>query len=496
MSLTTASPSVPARSHPGLWRSLFTFPAVLAGALCYLVFILARRNIPDPDLWWHLRNAQFLLAEHRLPVTDTYSYTAPGAPIMPFEWLSGLPFYAAFQWGGQSAVFWLVFALTAAIFLGVFRLSYLASRDVKNSFVVSVGGAILAAGTIAARPLLIGWLYLVILLLVLAEVREGRLKWLWLVPPLFCVWVNSHGSWAMGMAVFGIFIASGLVEGQWGNAYATRWSAPQLRGLLTTAGASVLALFLNPIGYRFVFYPFWIMFGHGYGEGVKNITEFLSVDFHTPWGKVAMALILGLLLVATVSRERWRLDEIGFTMLALYFGLTHVRLLFLSGILLPPLFAKRLKLMDSYRREADRPMPNVVAMAVLLVLFLVSVPWSGKFKESTPYPKDAIVYMKANGIDNHVFHEWVWGGYLIWHMPELKVFADGRFDPYITTSVFQDYLKAIRGADAEAVLNKYDVRYVLMSPESLVVESLKRNAGWTVLYSDKVSVLLGRSAGT
>jgi len=497
----TAIP-VPAASTSSPWRRLFSFPAVLATSLAYLVFVLSRRDISDPDLWWHLRNAQFLLTQGHFPVVDHYSYTAPGAAVMPFEWLSELPFFAAYKWAGLTAVFWLVFALCTAIVLGVFRLSYLASRDVKNSFVVSVGGAVLAAITIGARPLLFGWLYLVVLLLLLAEVREGRWRGLWLVPPLFCLWINSHGSWPMGMLLFGIFIASGLVEGSWGNAGATRWTALQLWKLLAAAAASAVAVCINPFGRSLIYYPFSAIFASSSGSGsedgdspgIGNITEFMSIDFHTPWGKVAMVLILGLLLVAIFSRERWRLDEIGFTMVALYYSLTYSRFLFLAGILLPPVFARRTKLMTPYERETDRPLPNAVALAVLLALFLVSMPRHGKFQEPVQYPESAVAYMKTNGIHNHVFHEWVWGGYLIWNMPDLKVFIDGRGDPYGGTGVFKDYLDAIGGVGTEKVLDKYKVSYVLMRPDSLLVQLLKHNPAWTVRYSDKTSVLLERTA--
>ena len=492
----TTAPEVTAISP---WRRFFSFPVVLAGSLAYLVFILARRDIADPDLWWHLRNAQFLLAQHHFPVVDHYSYTAPGAPVMPFEWLSELALYAAYKLAGLSGIFWLVFALCTAIVLGVFRLSYLASRDLKNSFVAAVGGAILAAITIGTRPLLFGWLFVVVLLLVFAEVREGRCRWLCLVPPLFTVWVNSHGSWPMGMVLFGIFIGSGLVEGSWGNACATRWSRPQLQKLLAAAGASAAAIFINPFGLSLVLYPFGAMFASGSGSGsgaapgIGNITEFSSVDFHTPWGKVAMALIVGLLLVAIFSSERWRLDEIAFTLVALYYSLTYSRFLFLAGILLAPIFARRIKLMTPYERETDLPRPNAVAMAVLLALFLISMPRDKRFPGPVQYPEGAVAYMKANGIHSHVFHDWVWGGYLIWQMPELKVFIDGRGDPYGGTGIFRDYLNAIGGVGSEDVLNKHKVDYVLMPSDSLLVELLKQNAAWTVRYHDETSVLLART---
>jgi hypothetical protein len=470
---------------------LFSFSAVLACSLAYMVFLFSRRNIADPDLWWHLRNAQYLFANGHLPVVDSYSYTAPGVPVLPFEWLAEIPYYLAFKWAGLPAVFVLVFVICTAIVLGIFRLSYLASYDVKNAFVATVGGAVLAAISIGARTLLFGWLYLVCLLLILEAARRDHWKWLWLVPPLFCLWINSHGSWPMGMVLFGVFIASGFLEGSWGHVDATRWSGPQLRRLLITAGASVAALFVNPFGYRVVLLPFQVMFAKG--SGIGSIQEFTSVDFHTPWGKVAMLLILGVLLVAVFSRERWRLDELAFIMLALYYALTYIRFIFLAGILAPPIFARRLKLMGSYNRNADRRLPNVIALAIVLCLFIVSVPRSSGFRNPVKYPEGAITYMRSNGIHGRVFHEWVWGGYLIWHTPELKVFIDGRGDPYGSNGVFKDYLAAVSNDNPQAVLDKYQVEYVLMPADSPLARSLVSSPLWTVRYSDETSVLFHRT---
>ena len=298
----------------------------------------------------------------------------------------------------------------------------------------------------------------------------------------------------MGMVVFGIFIASGVVEGCWGHAYATRWSGPQLRKLLITAGASALALFINPLGYRLVLYPFEAMFGAQ--ASVNNIQEFASVDFHTPWGKVAMALILGTLLISIFSRERWRLDELGFMLLALYFSLTNIRFMFLAAILAPPIFARRLKLMTPYDRNSDRRFYNVVALAILLCLFIVSAPRQWRFQSPVNYPERAVAYMKTNGIQGRVFHDYVWGGYLIWHAPELKVFIDGRWDPYAPTGVFKDYWSAVSSENPQAVLDKYQVEYVLMPADSLLARFLKNSPAWNLLYVDESSALYRRSPRT
>jgi hypothetical protein len=490
LSHSTAASILPTTSSSGFARRLFSFPVVLACSLTYLVFLLSRRNIADPDLWWHLRNAQRLLSSGHLPVVDSYSYTVPGATTLPFEWLAEIPYYLAYKWAGFPAVFLLVFLLCAAIVLGIFRLSYLVSHDVKNSFLVTVGGAVMASVSIGARTLLFGWLYLVVLLLILEEVRRGGWKWLWLVPPLFCLWVNSHGSWPMGMVVFCIFIASGLVEGCWGQVYAERWSGQQLQRLLITAGASIAAVFVNPLGYRLVLYPFEAMFGAQ--SGVDSSAEFASIDFHTPWGKVAILLIMGVLLVTVFSREHWRLDELALSMLALYYALTYIRFIFLAGILFPPIFAKRLKLMSPYDKKSDKWLYNAVALAILLCLFIVSVPRRARFQNPVKYPEGAVAYMKMNRIQGRVFHEYVWGGYLIWQTPELKVFIDGRFDPYAPTGVFKDYWSAVSNDNPQAVLDKYHVEYVLMPTDSSLTKFLKTSSIWTAQYSDETSVLFHR----
>ncbi len=489
MSQLSVEPVLPVTAHHATRQTFFSFPVVLASSLAYLVFVFSRRNVADPDLWWHLRNAQQFFTTGHLAVVDSYSFTAPGASVLPFEWLAELPFYFAYKWAGLAAVFVLVFLLSAAIVLGVFRICYLASGDVKNSFVVSIGAAVLASVSIGARTLLFGWLCLVALMLILETVRRGGWKWLWLVPPLFCLWVNLHGSWPIGLVVFGSFIVTGMIEGAWGQTYATQWSGPQLTKLFIAAISTSAAVFVNPFGYRLVVYPFKVMFGGG--GGGSYIQEFASIDFHTSWGKVALIMIAGLLLAALFSEVRWSLDEVALTLLALYFSLTYLRFMFLAGILLAPVFAKRLKLMTPYESATDRQSYNAAALAIVLCLFLVSVP--RKFHSEVRYPEGALAYMKAHGMSGRVFNDWVWGGYLIWNAPESKVFIDGRGDPYAPNGVFQDYKAALSSQNPQTVLDKYRVDYVLMPSDSQLGTLLRNNPAWSVRFSDDASVLLQRS---
>jgi hypothetical protein len=131
---------------------------------------------------------------------------------------------------------------------------------------------------------------------------------------------------------------------------------------------------------------------------------------------------------------------------------------------------------------------------VLCCLFVVSAPRQWKFKSLIQYPDGAVAYMKANGIQGRLFNDWDWGGYLIWHMPEMKVFIDSRGDPYGSTGVFKDYWAAITDQNPQAVLDKYQVEYVLMPADSTLSKVLMTKPTWAQIYKDDASVLFHRSA--
>src|SRR5687767_2876109 len=79
-----------------LWRRLFSFPVFLGAILAGCAYHLGNSGVADPDIWWHLRNAEYLDTTHQFIRTDMYSYTVPGTPWLNHEWLSELPYY--FGW--------------------------------------------------------------------------------------------------------------------------------------------------------------------------------------------------------------------------------------------------------------------------------------------------------------------------------------------------------------------------------------------------------------
>jgi hypothetical protein len=486
-SVTNESPTLTSWKRNGI--RFFPFHVVLGASLAVLIFFALRSNMADPDLWWHLRNAQDFLAHQRFQLADHYSYTAAGLTCLPHEWLSEIAYYLAFRIAGLKGVFFLALALIEAIMLGLFYLSYRESGDIKNSFLATGFAVLLATVSTGPRMLLFGWLCMIVLLDLLRRLRAGEEIRIWVIPALFCLWINLHGSWLMGMIVFGLVIASGLIEGSWGKVDATRWTPRQLRRLLITAGASFAALFINPYGYRIVFYPLDLVFLQK--VNINNVGEWTSVDFHTPRGKLALIFLLAVLLTALLSPRRWKLYELGYVLLGLYMSLTYVRLLFLGGLLIAPILASHIKLLTPYEKKLDKPALNCVILIAALVFMFIKIPGPALLEDKVTrlYPAGAVEYMKSHSIHGRIFNEYLWGGYLIWNDPELPVFIDGRADIFDHSGVFDDYLSVVSIKDTFAVLDKYHVNLVLVTPDSAASYLLKNSSAWTVQYQDGVSIL-------
>jgi hypothetical protein len=75
----------------------------------------------------------------------------------------------------------------------------------------------------------------------------------------------------------------------------------------------------------------------------------------------------------------------------------------------------------------------------------------------------------------------------------LKTFVDSRVDIFEYAGVLKDYLDVLGLKQPDTILDKYKIRYVLLSPDEALVYVLKRDPRWKEIYSDRVCVLLERA---
>ncbi len=474
-------------------RPVVSFLVVLTFLVVGIVFVLAHGSVADPDIWWHLHNADYLVQHHALPRYDMYSFTVAGHPWINHEWLGELPYYFAWRALGLRGIDAVTLSILSLIFLGLLYLSYRHSGHYKASVAACCYAVFLASVSFGPRTILFGYAYLVVLLIVLQRFRQRDTRLLWMIPPLFCLWANTHGSWLIGMILFSIIIGTGLVRGTWGAVSAAPWTPSQRNKLLLVWGASVAALFVNPFGWRLVFYPFDLAFRQKLN--IEHVAEWISVNFHDLRGKLVLGLLLVLIISVLLRSCRWTLAELGLLTFALYSGLTYSRFLFLLAVVVAPLLARILDFIPRYRREADTPVLN--AFVILLMIGAAAYFWPRDAKlqaaVAQQYPVEAVSYLEAHPPQAPMLNFYLWGGYINWKDPSLKIFLDSRVDIFEYSGVLQDYFDLLSLTQPEKVLEKYRIRYVLFPPDEPLTYVLEHDPGWKVLYRDRISVLLERT---
>ncbi|MGA8874787.1 MAG: hypothetical protein WB555_04600, partial [Candidatus Korobacteraceae bacterium] len=150
---------------PILWFSLIALE----------VSFLAGLRIAEADIWFHLRNAHELLTRHAFLHADLYTFTAAGAPLVNFEWLSELPYYFGFHFWDLRGLLFVYVLLLWLIFAAVYYLALRRGASSTDAALVTMVGVFAGSYSFGPRMLHFGWLCLVSELLVLERFqRTGK----------------------------------------------------------------------------------------------------------------------------------------------------------------------------------------------------------------------------------------------------------------------------------------------------------------------------------
>lgn len=467
---------------------IFSYPAALAVGLITVTVLNVTARFRDPDLWWHLRIGQIIWNTHAIPSADSFSFTALGHPWVAHEWLAELSLFAAYHYGGYSGLMLWLALFGSLVFLIVYLLCF---RVTSNALIAFRGGIIafcFGGVGLGLRPLLIGHVLLAGELLILELARTRNARWLWLLPPVFALWVNCHGSHVFGLVVLAVYFACAFLP-KLGDMFVLEDWDPRSRLLLGCALAlSTAALFINPIGIRLVLYPFDVLFRQGINTGF--VEEWFPPDLKDVNTLLLLAAIGAILLL--FAARKLSIREVALACIASGMALQHRRMLFLFGILTAPILSHY-----GWAREKRRAYP--LANAALIGACLLAIVWlfpdnkALKTQLESQSPVAAVQYLRQAHVGGPLLNEFQFGGYLIWSMPEAKVFIDGRTDLFDWTGVLREYLRwALLQDDPKVLLDKYGIRTCLLFRSSAIARVMPYLPGWKRVYSDDLAVVFAR----
>ena len=479
-----------------LLRRVFSFPVVLASLIVGAVFVPARLFIVDPDIWWHIKVGDDILATHQWPTADPYSFTVSGQPWIAYEWLGEVLLAAVMRLGGIRGLELLLIVLGSAVMLALYGYTTLCSGNSKAGFAACAVLLVLANASFTLRPQMLGYLFLILTLIALEFFRRGKRGALWFLPVLFLAWVNTHGSFVVGLGVILVYWLSGFKNFRLGGIEARRWSAPDRRRIGLVFLLCLAVLPITPYGTQLALYPFDVALSQP--VNVANIQEWQPMPFGLLGGKLFLALLIAFIFFQVVLRISWRLEELALCLFGIAMACFHVRFLLLFVPFFAPFLARILtRAIPAYDRSKDRVFLNAAIIAILLGSFAHYFPSQAKLQESIAehFPVKAVEYLETHTIPGPMFNNYGYGGYLVWALaPKQRDFIDGRADVFERGGVLADYMHiTLLKPGALAVLRGYGVRSCLLQREEPLATVLAALPEWQRVYRDDRSVLFVRA---
>lgn len=499
-------------------------PAIRAPAMNALLLLIianfALQPLTEPDFGWHLRTGlDLLVTGGHLPALDPYSHTLPDWPWVEHAWLTDFVLGWLYSTGGSAGGLFVIafFGLvTAAAWIIAARTGQ-AIWPIR--LVVCALSLWVALPFLGARTQVVTLLGVAVVLALLDRLRQGAKRIIWMLPPLFFLWANLHGGFTAGLfllaVVAGLNWCVAMVSRVWPNVHRTLDesdlpSSDLLRLTLVTGFAGLVTL-LNPYGWRL---HREILDSLVNQFMVEILQEWQSPSLETLAGRLFGIYLGGLTIAAVLWYRRFEPVRIGVLLAFLFVACRHLRNIPLFLIVSLPLAVELLQIgcerMVSALKLRQHGLAQWVmgvtgALACLLVVLgpdhLRAVWRFGTnpvvaFRQ-TSYPIEAVEWIRAHRdrLGSRPVHDYQYGGFLLWQLPGLKTFIDGRMPAWQIGDrwIFKDYVDLVLAPVPQTdLLDKYAVDWALLKRGTALATVLATTSGWSLEYEDMKVVIYAR----
>jgi hypothetical protein len=432
------------------------------------------------DVFWQLAAGQWMLAHHRVIGLDPFSYTESHHRWVADEWGSEVVLAGLYKIFGAAA-YNIISVLTGTLCL-LATTAYARALGARGGRLAAI--AVLVAIGISGfvtqdRGLSFSLIWFPLELLFLHKARSDS-RWLWALPVLCVLWVNTHGSILLGLAVIGVELAWAVAPEAWvsrvGGVGRSSYRVP-----LALAGlASVLASFISPYGPGLLLYDLKVATNSQIGQ---YISEWKSPDFHS----VMVLLLVGTPLVVFIVAFRHRPHALLETTLtaAFFVGTLHSVRIAIYLMIAAAGLAAGLPARPPLGAKARRIVGGVAGGLMIALLALPSVP-AGSVTADTPV--QAFNFLESH--PGRIFTQYSWGDYSI--ARHRATFADGRTDLFVGPVLSEFFAVSDVTTDPDPILSRYDVSYVVWAPDQPLSEYLAHDTKWVVVDRTAQSVTFAR----
>jgi len=448
----------------------------------------------DTDFGWHLKVGEDISRTGEIPHIEYYDFTLEGQRWVDHEWLANFFIYKIYSsdlgYVGLN-VFFVLLILASLIILNKFTQRYFVKNHQKGIFLII---AFQGLGIIAMIPhfgvriqeITILNLLILIIIIHFYSINHKKTKVLLFLPFLFYFWACVHAGFLIGLFVMFLWISFKFLEVViQKNALAkSEKSVKRLIIFSIFAFLSFVATLVTPYGLEL--YSF--LSGYSSTYYLTHISEWLPF-YYTPiqylqllyaaFVAVAIFFLIKPLKSSSCLLRRYRGELNWHIFLTIIFFLLalksrrHFPLFFIISFpILVQFFYSFFELPKKFLQNIKS---SLIIKFYLIACFLLII--AGQIINIKPvqdpfshfrngYPANSVEFIKNNKeyLGKRTFSRYGWGGYLIWALPENKLFIDGRLPQYEFRghTMLQEYYEFFAKGQARRKLNEHGIELVLL----------------------------------
>ncbi len=474
------------------------------------VFIFVNTQPIRPhDFWWHLSLGREISTTGNIPGIDVYSFIMQGTPYPSYNmfWLVDLTLFSIYNLGGAALVIFVQSLIITAAYGLLLWLCWMQSNSTRIAAFSVILAIALGINNWNIRPQTISYLLGALTLVgIYSYRRTGRISWLSIPPVAMLVWVNSHGSFVIGLMMIGIWVADEFWKIALDFYHNQKRTYTELLTSITVLGLTCIVCLANPRGIGIVTYVRSLT---GNTTVVNLVTEWAPPNFNSVQGLIFFGIFMLVSIVLAISPKRPNFLQILTYVIFGFLALRTTRGVVWFGIVSAPILANHLAALvkvylpgnDKTKDRYGNRIINLILLIAIMAAVLISLPW---FKHSLPFPSskagwissetpvDATEFLLTEQLPRDLFHDMGFGSYLIWAAyPNYQVFTDPRIELY-PIETWWDYTSLGNALPGwEDLLDKYEIKTLMLSPvnQPNLIDAIEDSPSWVAVYQDSKPVI-------
>lgn len=437
---------------------------LLASFLVFIFFLFLIPNT-DPDFGWHYRCGSELLKLQKPCIDNTFTYF-----LKDYKWAYPSFIYDSiisltFDIGGSMAI-----SIIGALFSSL--IIFVIYKTMRGDFLIRV--ALISISTYFSwSTISLGFRsqFMTLLFLFLETYLLSRKKLIYLLPLLFLIWANTHAGFFLGPIVLGIYTAN--VFHKW---IFKKADFHELRSFLLLTLTGTIATLINPFGYK----VYVEIYHHMQIPMSTLIAEWVPPP---PNYVLLIVIITGLLIYKHISKTNYKnlnIFFLVFLLLSTYLAISARRNLpiyFFSAAIFASYEFRKFKIPEKWTTFIH-DLSFLCLFGLILYFGFTNIVSIDKYNKS----QDQFLYNQLEFFKDksgNVYNTYEWGGFLVWKLPNMKFFIDGRMPAWIgenKESPYTTWLKITQTQPGwEQILNKYETDYLLIANGTFLDLLLREN---------------------